>query len=519
MIEDIINIFKETNYDLFGGGSTINKNKNKNKTLFAHTKYMVYDMYEDDDNTNSNSENTNKETNKETNKGKHSRVEQPIVEQPNAVQHKDKLMKTLLIPLPTSNTITVGIFIKAGSQNETKSYGIAHFLEHMTFKGTTKTSSDDLMLKLDSIGANYNAMTGHEFTAYYISGNPLDIDFILETIIDLYLYPTFPEQDIETERNVVMEEQRMNEDSSNRYLTNTIFAEIYRSNKPAIARPIIGYPDTISKFTRKDIIDFRDKNYMGSNCLLCVSGNFAKNKVICHIQKKFYSILQERETDDQLFFSNVEQNFVIDRVLISNASIKRHININKEIKQTVINFVFSCVNANNKYKTHFDLLGDILSNGFSSRLFNLLRNKMGVSYYNNSFIRTFENCGQFVISVGVDHKSIIDTITGIINELKNIKKNGVTIEELTKVKKQNETSLLFQFKDPHEYLMHYGLNYLQSKPMYNITDMLNDINSVTLDELNYAIGQLFVYNNVVIGTIGKCSDQYGEQIIRLIQTL
>jgi FkbM family methyltransferase len=105
-------------------------------------------------------------------------------------------MKTLIIPLLNSNTITVGIFINAGSRQETEAYGIAHFLEHMTFKGTNKRSSDDLMLELDSLGANYNAMTGHEFTAYYISGDPRDIEKFLDIIIDLYLIPTFPESDI-----------------------------------------------------------------------------------------------------------------------------------------------------------------------------------------------------------------------------------------------------------------------------------------------------------------------------------
>ena len=82
--------------------------------------------------------------------------------------YDSSLLKTLFIPLPNSNTISIGIFIKAGSRQEDKTFGIAHFLEHMTFKGTTNITSEQLMLKLDMIGAQYNAMTGHEFTLYYI---------------------------------------------------------------------------------------------------------------------------------------------------------------------------------------------------------------------------------------------------------------------------------------------------------------------------------------------------------------
>ena len=362
-------------------------------------------------------------------------------------------------------------------------------------------------------------MTGHEFTAYYISGDPRDIEKFLDIIIDLYLIPTFPESDIVKERNVVLEEQRMNEDSTSRVLTNATFKELYDKIKPDMARPIIGFPETISKLNRNDIINYRKRNYMGSNCLLCLSGNFEKDEAIKYIEHKFNSTLIKMPKQENLFFETIKKDMNIVPILKIKPSIKRHINIDKEIKQTVINFTFSALDANNYYLNHLELLGDILSNGFSSRLFDLLRNKMGVSYYNNSFTRTFEDCGQFIITVGVEHNSVLPTIKGILKELKNIRQNGLTEAELTKSKKQNETSLLFQFKDPYEYLMYYGMNYLKSKPMYSITDMLDNIESVTLNDLNTLVKKLFVSNNLIIGTIGKVNDSDTEKIIKLINEL
>jgi len=173
-------------------------------------------------------------------------------------------MDTLLIPLSNSNTITVGIFINAGSRQETEAFGIAHFLEHMTFKGTKKRTSESLMIELDSIGAQYNAMTGHEFTLYYISGDPRDSDTLIDIIIDLYLNPTYPEKDIEKERNVVIEELKMSEDSNHKTLSNALYKNLFNNlsdELSSLGRPIIGFEDTIKKMNRLDIMKYRENNY------------------------------------------------------------------------------------------------------------------------------------------------------------------------------------------------------------------------------------------------------------------
>ena len=194
----------------------------------------------------------------------------------------------------------------------------------------------------------------------------------------------------------------------------------------------------------------------------------------------------------------------------------KYINISKNINQNIIYFLFNSYNTYNENNTTLDLLTDILSNGFSSRLFDLLRNKMGVSYYNSSYNRNFKDTGHFIISVGVDSKSVLDTINGILNELAKLVENGITETELQKAKKQNETSLLFQFKDPYEYLMYYGMNYLTKYPLYNLTDIMNKIEKVTLEEMNIMIKEIFKKSNLFIGTLGNISVDVSKQIGSLI---
>ena len=557
MIENLIGFFDDSDiYDIHGGFISNHLNDSdsitSNNLMFKKTNILLYNMISDleiesksdsinlstsinstkssesESSTSINSTNSidsNSESDSDSDSDSDNftkRVCQTILnehfsDQTLNLTNLDKLMRTMLIPLTNANTITVGVFIKSGSRQEKSAYGIAHFLEHMSFKGTHKRSSEKLMLELDSIGANYNAMTGHEFTLYYISGDPRDVNLILDIIMDLYLDPIYPESDIVKERDVVLEEFRMNEDNSHRVLTNALYSNIYGPIDSTLARPIIGYNNTIEQLNRSDIMTYRNINYIGSNCLLCVSGNFDVKNVKLQIEKKFNSKLDQQHIESNMFESNLINNPIIQPILELNPKVSKYINLSKDINQSIIYIVFNAYSTYNKMINALDLFADILSNGFSSRFFNLLRNKMGVSYYNNTFTRTFDDCGQMIINVGVDHKSIVKTIKAILNELKNIRLNGITEAELAKSKKQNETALLFQFKDPYEYMMYYGMNTLIGKPLNNLSTMLNEINNVSMTDINNVINNVINKKNIVIGTMGKVNLDAEKEIIKLIE--
>jgi len=134
----------------------------------------------------------------------------------------------------TSININIGsIHEEAGQQ------GLAHFFEHMIFKGTTGSTSQEILLTLDSIGANYNASTGYEDTQYYISGKTSDYKIILTTLLDLFLNPAFPEQDIKNEINVVLEELRMGQDNSNKLTLFKLMNLIYSNSDPKLVLRVI----------------------------------------------------------------------------------------------------------------------------------------------------------------------------------------------------------------------------------------------------------------------------------------
>ena len=195
--------------------------------------------------------------------------------------YKEKLnngLTLVLIPLKDEKIISVGIFIKVGSRYETdENNGISHFLEHMTFGGTNTKTENEIMAKLDSVGALYNAATSREFTYFYTNGNYKDSNILLDIILDMYMNPIFPEKKIKKERLVVLEELGMHNDDNQMLLYDDVMNLMY--NFTTLGNPILGSYETVSNITRDDLLNYHNKYYTPNNSILVVSGNFNHNKI------------------------------------------------------------------------------------------------------------------------------------------------------------------------------------------------------------------------------------------------
>jgi predicted Zn-dependent peptidase len=407
-----------------------------------------------------------------------------------------------------SNIFSAGIFINAGSRHETTAYGIAHFLEHMTFKGTKTKSSEEVNEILDNLGAVYNATTSLEYTSYYLSGNPMDNEKLLEILLELYISPDYPEKDIEKERKVVLEEWRMNQDNYNRQLMEKMRKKILKDADDGLKRPVIGYEDTISKLNKNDILKFRE-NYKPENTVLVIAGKFKKKIMKKIIIKNFKQEIFKKSIPN--YNINIHNELIIP--FEKNTNKNHTIFIDKDIKQSIIMISFKAPSLYTKYSSAINLLSDILTSGFSSRIFNLLRNKLGVSYYSNSYFYSLSDCGFFNMTIGLDPNVITNSIKEILLELKNIIHLGITSKELIIAKKRSETSLLFNFKEPMEYVDYYGMIELFKKPYKNIIDVYNEINDVSVEDIIFVAKSLFKKDNCYIGIVGPVIQEEIKEIV------
>jgi predicted Zn-dependent peptidase len=358
-------------------------------------------------------------------------------------------LNTLLIPMDKTDVVSVGMFIKVGSINENKdNNGIAHFLEHLMFKSTVKRPNKTLLNSLDNLGTNYNAGTSRDHTYYEINGNKKDIDSIIDIILDLYSNPVYETDEIELEKGVIMEEYKMYQDNTTRMLFDYIVSEIFKGTP--IEKTIIGTELNIRKFTKTDVTNFRSL-YTLENSLLVVSGNFDKNNIINSI--KNYS------KDCKFNHSkNIEPEIKYN---ITSSKPNVYIIPNKNSNQSYmfISFYFNKLSLEEECILKF--LAIYLSSGSTSKLFEVLRNKLGSSYSNDSDLLSFrcEN-GLFYIFSNVNNTLMLESIKEVLKILKELKEKELLDEEKNKVKKIFETMNLFEINNPNYMMLYHGKRYL-----------------------------------------------------------
>ena len=404
-------------------------------------------------------------------------------------------LNTLLIPMKKTDVVSVGMFIKVGSVNETtENNGVAHFLEHLMFKSTTKRPNKTLLKSLDNLGTYYNAGTSRDCTYYEINGNKNDVDEIIDIILDLYSNPKYEKEEVELEKGVIMEEYKMYLENTSRILFDSIIAEIFK-NTP-LEKLIIGTEHNILNMTMDQISEFR-KLYTLNNSLLVVTGNFDKNKVINIIKLRMKSYtFNTKEHDEPLINYNI---------------IKKKPNItiipNEKNNQSYIfiNFYFNSISFEQECIIKF--LADYLSSGSTSKLFDTLRNKLGSSYSNETDYSVFsEKNGIFHIICNVNNSMILESVKQILNIIKDLKNNLISNDEILKVKKIFDTSNLFQINNPNFIMKYHAKKYLFDK-QNNIYEEVKNVKNINSKLINQFCNDFFVRQNLNVYIYGNSINQ------------
>ena len=350
-----------------------------------------------------------------------------------------------------TNIFYASVNINIGSVNEEPGeQGLAHFFEHMIFKGTKNFTSQDILLTLDSIGANYNASTSYEQTEYYISGKTSDYSVILSTLLDLFLNPVFPQEDIAKEINVVLEELRMNQDNLNKLTLFKLMNLIYNQTDLKYSIPVIGLEADINNITRENLLKFHSKYVQGTKILSIIS-SVAEDKIFETIKpifgNKFIS-----QTKWKPNFIYLEPKLIV-RFLNNDLENKQNYPLiqiinSPQIKQTLVFIGFKSIDTYSKWTYVSDIVENILTGGMTSRLFVLLRNKLGLTYYQNSFNKTFSSHGFFCVSYGVQPSGLEISLLNVLKEILTFSESKITKEEISKAKNTLETSIIFSLETP-----------------------------------------------------------------------
>ena len=402
-------------------------------------------------------------------------------------------LRIITVPMKDNATVTVMSLVEAGSNYETKDKnGISHFLEHMCFKGTEKRPSSSMInIELDSLGSQSNAFTGNEYTGYWAKAHHSKTEKILDIISDIYLNSEFPEGELEKEKGVIIEEINMYEDLP-RMKVGEIFEELLYGDQPA-GRPVIGPKENIKKMTREDFVKYHKDHYVAKATTVVVAGKINEKKVIAQISKLFANVSNGKKGK-------------IEKVTEEQKKPKAKIFF-KETDQTHLIIGFRAFDRYDKRNTALSLLSTILGGGMSSRLFQKMREELGICYYVRSGKNTYTTHGNFAISAGVSNARVKEAIGGIVEEVRKIADELIPENEIRKAKDYLIGTMFLGLESSDSLADFYGFQeLLHDKKIQTPDDIVKKVEKITASDIRKVAKEVLKNENFNLAMVGPFKD-------------
>jgi len=402
-------------------------------------------------------------------------------------------LRVVTIPMKDNPTATVLVLVEAGSKYETKKVnGISHFLEHMCFKGTIKRpKAIDISKELDALGSQYNAFTAQEYTGYYAKSDARHFSKIFDVVSDIYLNSTFPETEMQKEKGVIIEEINMYEDMPPRHVQDLLMSLLY-GDQPA-GWNIAGEKKNVLEMKRDDFVNYKKAHYLPEATVLVVAGAVTEREVMSEVNKIFGKISTGKKKG-KLKVKEIQNK---PAVLIKF----------KETDQTHFVLGVRSFGLFDKRNAILSVLGCALGGGMSSRLFQKLREEMGVGYYVRAYNDVYTDHGFFQISAGVDNKRIEEVIKAVLAECNILKNKLVSEDELNKVKEYLIGNMKLSLESSDDIANFYGGQELLKRELKSAEEKAKEIRKVTAKQIQTLAKQIFKNEKLNLALIGPFKDK------------
>lgn len=383
-------------------------------------------------------------------------------------------------------SVSMGIIVKTGAYVETDAEdGISHFIEHMMFKGTKKRTAFMISDEMDRIGAQMNAFTGKDITCYYVKSTTSHAPEAFEILADLFLNSTFPEDEMDREKGVIVEEINMNEDTPDDLCLDLLGKSFY--GERGYGRNILGTRENVKKFTSNDVKAYINDRYTAENIVISMAGNIDISVAEDLVEKYFSNVLTSKGKER-----------IIPVELKGQSLIK-----SKDIEQVHIGLAFPSVERYGKLTEATLILNSILGGSMSSRLFQSVRERLGLAYTVYSYLSSYENTGSLVVYAGVNAKNYLKSVEAIHECIEQIKKKDISQEEFSRGKEQLASSQVFAQESTGSQMLLYGKELIYKNAVYDFEDRINRISAVKLNDVFDAIDVNFSQSFKAAALVGK----------------
>ena len=385
--------------------------------------------------------------------------------------------------------MSMGFWVGVGSRYENEQqWGITHFIEHMLFKGTDKRTAEQISGAVDAVGGQLNAFTSKENTCYYIKTLTEDFPLAVDVLSDMFLNSRFDNEEIAKEREVIIEEIKMYEDTPDDQVHDLMSANLWPEHP--LGRAILGTEESIAAFNHDMLKDYMKQYYTGSNIVVSVVGNISHNQVVEAIREVLGGIPK----------GEPNQYMIADRA-------KPGVNCYyKEIAQSQICVAMPGVAKEDDRLFPLSILNTYLGGGMSARLVKKIREEEGLAYSVYSYNGSYTDTGAFVISVGTRPENCQRVIDIILEELDDVRQNGITQEELDKSFSQLKGSLYMGLETVNSRMNKLGRSMLIYDRVITPEENVNDLSKVTVEDVKSLADDMFRRENLQITVLGPVDE-------------
>ena len=387
--------------------------------------------------------------------------------------------------LPFLNSVSFGIWVKAGSRNETnKENGISHFIEHLQFKGTPSRSAREICEALEEVGGQINAFTTKEYTCYYAKVLSEHLPLAVEILTDMFFNSNYTDQDIEKEKGVIIEEIRSVEDTPDDIIHDFFAASLWHDHP--LGKPILGTIETVKNLDRKAVLEYVRQQYLNENLVVTAAGKVSHQQVL--------------ELTESVF--DIKHNSISPRET-SPPNPKPTTCVSHRANEQVQLCIGTPAYGHDDPKLYpLIVLNNVLGGGLSSRLFQEIREERGLVYSIFSYNAAYFDCGLWCINAGTNVEHLEEVLHLSLNILGEVKRRGISTAELNRSKQQVRGELLLSMESTTSHMSRLGRTEISYGKAISVEVMVEKVMEVNAAEVLDTAGEMLTPDNFSLAIIG-----------------
>ena len=382
-------------------------------------------------------------------------------------------------------SVAVGVWVETGSRHEAENRGgMSHLIEHLVFKGTATRSAEEIARTMDSVGGQMDAFTTKEHTCFYVQVLDEHLPLAVDLLTDILLHPLFNPDEIEREKSVVLQEIKMVEDTPDDIIHDLFAAQIWGGHP--LGRPILGTREAVSAYDRTEALGYFTDEYVPPRVIIAVAGNVTHERVM-ELFNAGFDGFDRRPTERTA----------------TPPLLKPGVNIvNKTLEQVHLIMGFPGLHHSAPERYALFLLNDIIGGSMSSRLFQEIREREGLVYAIHSGVQAYTDTGSLYVYAATDEKNFSKVLKSTLKVLRELKKTGVTEDELKRAKDHLKGSLMLSLESTSSRMNRLAKHEMHHGTFLSMDAMLSAIDKVRHEEVQALVTDLLDEDRLALTTLG-----------------